>query len=279
LVAFVLGLSWLAPPAARAQRAGEAQAQGGRGQSAGELAHAAQNPISSMVSFPFQLNFNGDLGAFHRTQLVLNIQPVIPIGVSDDVTLVTRWILPFVAAPDVATASGSTWGFGDFNPEWFLAFKLPAGFMIGPGFTAVAPTATDAQLGLGKWQLGPALVLVWSCGPVLAGVLATSAFSVGGDDRRPNVSPFLLQPFVNVNLPEGTYLTTAPQITNNWKLDRDGWTVPIGLGVGKILALGPQPANVSVQGYANVVSPDAGPEWTVRAQIQLLFPVKPKPKS
>ncbi len=30
--------------------------------------------------------------------------------------------------------------------------------------------------------------------------------------------------------------------------------------------------NVSIQGFYNVETPDLGPEWTLRFQVQLLFP-------
>jgi len=35
---------------------------------------------------------------------------------------------------------------------------------------------------------------------------------------------------------------------------------------------GKQPVDFKVQAFANVVDPDAGPEWTVMAAVKLLFP-------
>ena len=49
-----------------------------------ELARAAQNPIASMISVPFQNNTNFDFGPLEKTQNVLNIQPVIPFELNDD---------------------------------------------------------------------------------------------------------------------------------------------------------------------------------------------------
>ena len=253
---------------ARQSSSGE---QGGAPQK-GKLAQASQNPISSLISIPFQLNFNGGIGPFDRTQTILNLQPVIPIRLSENLTLVTRVILPFVSVPAPALPTESTWGFGDVNPQVYLAFALPGGFTFGPGVTGVVPTETEAQLGLGRWQVGPSLVMVWIGGPFVIGFLINNAFSVGNSDR-PEVNAFYLQPFLNVNLPQGTYLTTAPQITNDWDRD-DAWTLPVGLGVGQVLQLGPQPANLSVQAYANVIAPERGPGWTLRLQLQLLFPVE-----
>jgi hypothetical protein len=48
--------------------------------------------------------------------------------------------------------------------------------------------------------------------------------------------------------------------------------VPIGGGVGKIVRIGALPADVQLGAYYNVVRPDNGPEWQLRAQVQFLFP-------
>ncbi len=62
-------------------------------------------------------------------------------------------------------------------------------------------------------------------------------------------------------------------ITANWEASSGNeWTIPLGGGVGKIFRTGKQPVNGQVQGYYNVEKPDFGAEWTLRAQLQFLFP-------
>jgi len=63
-------------------------------------------------------------------------------------------------------------------------------------------------------------------------------------------------------------------MTANWEADRGSqvWTVPVGGGIGKIVKLGRQPINLSVQGFYNVVRPDVLGRWSLRLQVQLLFP-------
>ena len=63
------------------------------------LAKAAQNPISSLISVPFQWNSNFDVGPLDKPQHVLNIQPVYPMSLNDDWNLITRTILPFISQP------------------------------------------------------------------------------------------------------------------------------------------------------------------------------------
>ena len=73
------------------------------------LAKAAQNPIASMISIPFQWNATPgtqwapnsvDPDAKHdRVMNVLNVQPVFPFKLSDDWTLVTRTICLLYTSP------------------------------------------------------------------------------------------------------------------------------------------------------------------------------------
>jgi hypothetical protein len=49
--------------------------------------------------------------------------------------------------------------------------------------------------------------------------------------------------------------------------------VPLGGGFGKIFKIGGQAMNGQIQAFYNLVSPDnVGGDWTIRAQLQLLFP-------
>ena len=48
------------------------------------LAKAAQNPVADVISIPFQNNTNFGYGpANDKTQNVLNIQPVVPLHVTE----------------------------------------------------------------------------------------------------------------------------------------------------------------------------------------------------
>jgi len=64
-----------------------------------------------------------------------------------------------------------------------------------------------------------------------------------------------------------------PIITANWEADKDNrWTIPFGGGAGKIFKIGKQPINAQISAYSNVVTPDNGPDWQLRLQLQFLFP-------
>jgi hypothetical protein len=239
-----------------------------------EMAKMVQNPIANLISVPFQNNTNFNVGAQSGTQNVLNIQPVIPVSLNKDWNLITRTILPVITQPGFVPGQGSTTGLGDIQFSAFASPANAAGFIWGAGAIAQAPTNSNDRLGNDRWGLGPtAVALHLSPGdPWVYGVLANNVWSVGsGDD--PAYNNFLLQPFVNFNLPGGLYVGSSPVITANWKAESSQrWTVPLGAVVGKVFRLGLLPVNMQLGAYYNVVTPDNGADWQVRFQMQFMFP-------
>jgi hypothetical protein len=239
-----------------------------------ELAKMAQNPIANLITVPFQNNTNFNVGPQSGTQNVLNIQPVIPVSLNRDWNLITRTILPVLTQPGFVPDQGSTTGLGDIQFSAFASPSNAAGLIWGAGAIVQAPTHSNARLGNDRWGLGPTAVALHlrPGDPWVYGALVNNVWSVGsGDD--PSYNNFLLQPFVNYNLPGGVYVNSAPVITANWKAESSQrWTVPLGAGVGKIFHFGPLPVNMQLGAYYNVVTPDTGADWQVRFQMQFMFP-------
>ena len=98
-----------------------------------ELAKKSQNPVADLISVPFQNNMNFGLEPNHRTQNVLNIQPVIPFELTDDWNLISRTIMPVIKQPDLRTTSDDTWGIGDINMSLFFAPAKSEGVLWGLG--------------------------------------------------------------------------------------------------------------------------------------------------
>jgi hypothetical protein len=256
------------------------------------LAAAAQNPIASMSSLPFQNNTYFGVGPDHdKTANILNIQPVLPFNVGDW-NIISRTILPLIYVPSVNTGFGpaslgedtttansgprgipETFGLGDINQTFYFSPAAPSDVIWGAGPSINLPTATSSVIGSGKFSVGPAAVALITPKPWVIGVLARQLFSIAGPNGRTDVNQTLLQPFVNYNLPDGWYLSSSPIITANWSADSSQrWTVPVGGGGGKIFKIGGQPINASLQVYDYAARPSAGPSWAVRFQVQLLFP-------
>jgi hypothetical protein len=241
--------------------------------SEGDVAKGVQNPVADLISFPFQNNTNFKSGPEEEVQNVLNIQPVIPISMGKHLNLITRTILPVIAQPEIIPGNGRTAGLGDLTFSAFVApdWKYPVVFGVGPVF--LFPTATDDTLGTGKFGIGPSAVIVAMLDKWVFGAIANNIWSYAGDEDRNDVNLFLLQYFVNYNLPKGWYLTSAPIITANWENSGDErWVLPFGAGVGKVFFAGPLPINISVQGYYNVLDTTMSGTWQLRTQLQFVFP-------
>ncbi len=251
-----------------------AAAPGRAEMSAEELAKLAQNPVANLISVPFQNNTNLNYGPLRKSQNILNIQPVIPFEVNKDWNLITRTIVPVISQPALVPGDDRTNGIGAAQLSAFLSPANAEGTIWGAGAIAQLPTTSDSALGSYRWGLGPTFVILRleKGSPWVYGFLVNNVWSVGSGAGG-SYNNFLLQPFLNYNFEGGTYLTTSPILTADWKADSGNqWTVPIGGGIGHIFHLGRLPVNTQIGAYYNVVRPDFGPNWQVRAQVQLMFP-------
>ena len=238
-----------------------------------DLAKQAQNPIANLISLPLQNNTNFGIGPDDETQNILNVQPVWPITLNEDWNLITRTILPLVSQPDALTGgNGRINGLGDTTFTGFFSPVDSGKLTWGVGPVLLFPTATDDALGSDKWGAGPSVVLLTMPGKWVVGSLFSNVWSFAGSGDN-DINLFTWQYFVNYNLPNKWYLTSAPIITANWEADSDNtWTVPFGGGIGKIFNIGKQPVNGQVSAYYNVETPDFGADWQLRVQLQFLFP-------
>ena len=233
-----------------------------------DLTKQTQNPISDLISVPLQSNFNFNVGPGNDTQYVLNIQPVIPVSINEKWNMITRTILPVIDQPGAAPGLSSDFGLGDTLFTAFFSPKESGGLTWGVGPAILIPTSTSRTLGAGEWGAGLSAVGIVMDGPWVVGGVVSNVWSFDG-----TVNSFTLQPIINYNLEAGWYLVSAPLITANWEAaSGQRWTVPVGIGAGKVVRFGKRPVNISLHAYYNVEHANFGPEWTIRFQIQFLFP-------
>lgn len=260
----------LAWPALLAAALAVSAARAARADEAADLAKASQNPLANMVSVPFQNNTNFGIGPHDRTQNVLNVQPVIPLL---DGRIITRTIVPLVSQPDYAAESGGTFGLGDVMLTAF--YSPPPGDLIwGVGPVLSMPTG-GAERGTQKWAAGASAVALAMPGPWVVGALVNNVWSFAGASGAADVNFMTLQPFLNYNFGTAFYLTFQPIITANWEAPSgQQWTVPLGLGVGKLFRIGSKglPINLNIGAYDNVVKPDGTADWQLRVTAVVLLP-------
>lgn len=240
-----------------------------------ELAKQAQNPLAKVISLPFQDNLYLNIGPEEdQTANVLNIQPVIPVGLNEDWNLITRTVIPVISEPGFIPNQERVNGIGDIQFSAVLSPVKSSGFIWGVGPVIQLPSHSNQRLGNDRWGIGPGIVALSmeKGSPWVYGALVNNIWSVGsGDD--PSYNKFMLQPFVNYNFEDGLYLVSSPIITADWKADSgDRWTVPLGGGIGKVFHLGRLPVNTQFQAFYNVETPDAGGDWTLRFQLQVFLP-------
>lgn len=239
------------------------------------LAKAAQNPLASLVSLPFQANWNNGFGEYDRTLFNLNVQPVVPFP-GEKWNVITRTIIPINSVP--LGEFSSAFGIGDtqFTAFWSPARASKLTWGIGPQLSL--PTASNPEaLGTGKWSLGPSAVVFYGTGNWTMGFVASNIWSFAGEDQRQDVNLFFAQWFLNYNFGGGLALGTAPIITCDWNYepsgaDDDQCTIPLGLQISKVTRIKNQPINVLLGYYENIQHPAGGATDQVRLQINFMFP-------
>jgi hypothetical protein len=253
------------------QRPSYAQAPAAPAHDATALAKATQNPVGDLISIPLQFNLNtgGDLE--DRTLLNLNVQPVLPFKLTDDVNVIARTIVPVNSFPGPEGLRYS--GIGDIQQQIFLTPSKPGAIIWGVGPAFSLPTATATPSETGTWAAGPTAVVLKMTGPFVLGALISQLWPMADAGGEPETDLFTLQPFVNYNFGHGWALSFSPIITANWDApEGNEWTVPLGLGLTRTTVFNRRPMNIGVSYYYNVERPDGGPGQQLRFIIALLYP-------
>ena len=237
---------------------------------ADQLAKALANPVAALISVPFQGNFDFGQGPSDGTKMTLNIQPVIPQGISEDWNLITRVILPVISQNDVFGPSGSQTGLGDTFLNGFFSPKATtkSGWIWGAGPMLVLPTGTDPLLGIERFGAGPTGVALKQQGAFTYGMLLNHFWTFAGNEDRNHVENTFIQPFIVRGFSGGYTLALNTEANREWNAKTFGGNIHL---VGsKVITLGSQMAQVSLG--PRIPYGDGAGSFGFRAQFILLFP-------
>ncbi len=236
-----------------------------------DLAKKLANPISNLISVPIQSNLDFGVGPGDGTVWKTNIQPVIPLSISEDWSLISRTILPVIDQQGLAATGDSldAFGLGDITQSVFFSPKESSPIWgIGPVF--LLPTATDDLLGTGKWGAGPTAVVLKQQGSWTYGALVNHIWDFAGDSNRNPVNSTFLQPFVSYITPTHTTFTLNTETSYDW--ENEQWSVPINFQVSQVFKIGSQAMQAFVGARYYAETPANGPEWGMRFGLTFLFP-------
>lgn len=236
----------------------------------GAAAAQANNPLANMTALNFHNYYMPKLneapeGSYMNTGWIRFARPLA------DGKFLLRVSQPLntVSFPSGGSMT-STSGLGDLNA--FLSYnfvsKPTATMGIGPMFTL--PTATDDPLGTGKWQGGFAFVTFIAKSPIFQfGGLITWQASFAGDETRSSTSLAAIQPFYFWQLGKGTYLRGAPIWA--FDLENDAYSVPLALGIGKVVKLGDTVFNLFIEPQYSLLINGTQPQFQIFTGINLQF--------
>lgn len=239
-------------------------------QTADELAKQTQNPVASLISVPLQGNWDFGIGDRDATSTLLNIQPVMPFGISQSTNIILRVIMPLTSQPAAAGAPRNN-GFGDIVTTAFFSPSRTGRVVWGVGPVFLLPSATSPALGSEKFGIGPSAVALIQPGKWTVGALYNQIWSVSGANDRNDVHSLFLQPFANYNLGGGLAVGVSAEASANFEAD-ETWTAPLLFSVSKVTLLGRRPVNFALAAGPTIASPEAGANWRFRLVATFLFP-------
>ena len=244
-------------------------------ESASELNRKLTNPVSSIWSISNQFNnFELNNGQWSNNW---NFQPVLPVALTKDWNLITRPVMPFYNIVPHETSPGEfarDAGLGDLALVELLSPAHSGNWVLGAGPTFIFPTATSHFTGQGKWQAGPSVVVGYLTKEFFLGVFPQQWWSIGGEHGRPDTNQMNLQPIATIFFGEGWSIGYSGNILADWTAPSENvWTVPIGLGLAKVVKLGRLPVKIQLAVQYMPVHPRiSGQEWNVQISITPVIP-------
>jgi hypothetical protein len=236
--------------------------------SAEQLAAELANPLSPITTLTTQLRAEFNNGPADETNYQLRLQPSLFKPMDNADAFLLRTIVPaYVKEWPVEEE-----GLGDITLIPTYVPDMTRSLFAGYGAAISLPTATDDRLGSKKWMAGPACMVVKTGKPWTSGFLAQQLWSFAGDENRDDISLLTVQPFVTYLIGGGWASTFTSESLYDWEASREAWTVPLSLGVSRIVRIGGLPFNAGLSGVYNIERPAGATESEMRVTLIYALP-------
>jgi hypothetical protein len=236
-----------------------------------ELAKKLSNPIASLISVPFQNNTDIGIGTNNGARNTLNIQPVIPIRISDNLNLIARCVLPVISQYNVTGMGDSDFGMGNaVLSAFFSPSNSKGGLTWGAGPVFMLPSSNE-NLSVKKLGIGPTAVALFQSKGYTIGALVNQIWGVAGKESLDDLSMLFFQPFFSYNWKSGAGIGCNFEISQNWAAKTTSvWFNPT---MSAVTSFGKQKTQFVIGPRFNLAAPNGSKaDIGVRAAIVFLFP-------
>ncbi|WP_164112972.1 MULTISPECIES: hypothetical protein [Sphingobacterium] len=238
---------------------------------AAELAKKLSNPVGALISVPLQNNLEHGIGVHKGSRYTLNVQPVIPFVITENLNLITRTIIPVVSQYNVTGASTAESGLSDIVASAFLSPRNAKGLIWGAGPVFLIPSGSHEYLTGKKIGVGPTAILLKQANGWTYGTLINQIWSVAGSSSRNDISRMYMNPFISHNWKSGAGMNLNVDWTQDWK-DNTG-NVSLTTMFTGVTSFGNQRVSLGVGPRFNLYAPEAvKSRFGIRANLVFIFP-------
>ncbi len=231
------------------------------------LVKASNNPMADMMSLPFQFNYDYGSGPNDDgSKALLNIQPIIPVPVSDKFIMLTRTIIPINYA-DANSVGSDKFAMGDIVESIFFGPKSGKVIWgVGPAF--MLPTATDDIFASEKWSAGPAAIIAYQEKGWTFAAISYQVWSFAGWGNN-DVSFLFFQPVIMKSLG-----LISVGVNSEMQFDWENSTtiIPLNLMFSKLVKFGKIPVTLAAGLRYYLDKPDNYSQYGARFAITFMLP-------